>query len=81
MKVHVKLFGPEARAAGAREIAVDIPDGSTAGALRSAIADSCPALAASAPTIRIAVNCEFIDDDAPIGSDDEVALIGQVSGG
>lgn len=82
MRVTVKLFGPEAAAAGRSDVAVDLPgERCDVAALRAALAAACPALADRVAAVRVAVNCEFAEDDDAVAGDDEVALIGQVSGG
>ncbi|MBI1369200.1 MAG: molybdopterin converting factor, subunit 1 [Planctomycetes bacterium] len=81
MLVTIKVFGPEAQAVGAAEVRVDVADPVTPGRLRAAIAERFPQLASHLAHARFAVNHEFADDDKTIGEDDEVAWIGQVSGG
>lgn len=82
MRVTVKLFGNEAKLAGQREVAIDLPDEQpTVASLRTALGQTVPELAAPAKDGRIAVNYEFAQDTTPLHSDDEVALIGPVSGG
>lgn len=85
MRVIVKLFASEADAAGRRELALDLPgETTTAAELRRAIGEQVPALRSPGTghvAARLAVNHEFADDATPISPRDEVALIGQVSGG
>jgi molybdopterin synthase catalytic subunit len=77
---NVKLFGAEARAAGAREIKVTM-DAKTCGALRAVLEQSAPALRPFLSKCRFAVNHEFASDDQTVSEGDEIALIGMVSGG
>jgi len=81
MLVRVLLFGPEADAAGAREVRVEVPSGATCADLRSRMETDIPALGPSLGSGRFAVNSEFAPDSAPVREDDEIALIGLVSGG
>lgn len=82
MRVTVKLFGNEAVAANRREVTLDLPGASaTVADLRERLAAALPELAEAAARCRVAVNHEFADDAAAVHPDDEVALIGQVSGG
>lgn len=82
MRVTVKLFGPQAVAAGRRAVDVEMPDApATCAELRRRVAQACPVLAACLPTCRLAINHEFADDTTRVVSGDEVALIGPVSGG
>lgn len=82
MQVVVKLFGPAAQRAGAREIAVTLEGGrATCAALRESMVRATPALAAVLAQGRFAVNHEFAGDDDVVSPGDEVALIAMVSGG
>ncbi len=81
MRVRVLLFGPEADAAGASEVSVDVDETPTCAALRAHLARAVPALVPSLPGCRFALNGEFAPDSSAIGEGDEVALIGMVSGG
>ena len=53
----------------------------TAKHLKQAIAQQYPPLAQSIPTSRVAVNHAYVRDAAFISADDELALIGLISGG
>jgi len=81
MRVRVLLFGPQADAASRSEVAVALPDGATCADLRSRLAAEVPALAKRLDASRFAVNHEFAPEDAALTEQDEVALIGMVSGG
>ena len=81
MRVTVKLFGAEADAAGQRAAIVSLFEGATVADLRPALAHLLPALAGRLEGCRFAVNHAFADDDMEVRTGDEVALIGQVSGG
>lgn len=81
MRVDVLLFGPQAAAAGARRISLDVAPPASVAGVRGALASACPSLGASLATSRLAVNRRFAPDDAEIAAGDEIALIGLVSGG
>ena len=82
MRVTVKLFGPAAQRAGAREAVVTLPQGGeTCAALRAALAEQVPAIADLLAAGRVAVNQEFAADGDAVSAGDEVALIAGVSGG
>lgn len=81
MRVRVLLFGAEADAMGRRDVSVEVGDAPTCRDLRDRLAREHPALSRFLPAARFAVNCEFAAPDRAIGSGDEVALIGLVSGG
>jgi len=82
MRVTVKLFGPAAEAAGASQVDVDI-DGMTATAtdVKNAIRSQHEAIGAYVDASRLAINHEFAAPNAAVSESDELALIGQVSGG
>lgn len=82
MRITIKLFGPQARAAGEQAASIDLPDSdATCAALRRALADKYPPLREGLAACRFAVNHEFVDDRTTVTASDEIALIGQVSGG
>ncbi len=80
MLVRVKLFGPEAKAAGTRETALDLAE-PTCAALVERLAEEYPMLRPLLGTCRFAINHEFVDMSYKIEPGDEIALIGMVSGG
>ena len=77
----VRLFGPQAVDAGTRRLEVDLGESATCRELKQRIGELRPAIKASLPSSRIAVNHKFVPDDHPIDPADELALIGMVSGG
>ena len=79
--ITVKLFGPQAKLAGAREVQVELARPATAGDVLAALAGHVPALAASMASSRLAVNKAFAQPADPVDPADEVALIGMISGG
>lgn len=81
MNIDVKLFGPQARLAGARALRVELGETPTVAQVRAALAEISPALAPSLAASRFAVNHEFANDADTVKATDEVALIGMVSGG
>lgn len=82
MTIHVLLFGPMAQAASTARLAVPIDGDSIACAdLRQRIIAVSPPLERLLPACRFAVNQSFADDTHIVTPDDEVALIGMVSGG
>jgi molybdopterin converting factor small subunit len=82
MKIQVKLFGPESQAIGASAVTLELPsDTARPAEVLHAIEKKFPELAAQLRACRVAVNHEFAAEDSVIGESDEVALVGQVSGG
>ncbi len=81
MRVNVHLFAAARQRAGAVQWSVEIPEGSSAGGLKSALSRECPPLEPLLAVSRIAVNGEYATDDQLIGRADELAVIPPVSGG
>ena len=81
MQVTVKLFGPEAQAAGVRQVTVNVPAPATCADVRRALEQQCPPLATRMSNCRLALNHDFAPDNVTVTAADEVALIGPVSGG
>jgi len=81
MQVTIKLFGAEAKAVGSRTAMVDLPSQTTCAAIRRVLAERYPPLQERLGACRFAVNHEFVDDQTTVTARDEIALIGQVSGG
>ena len=52
-----------------------------AGAVMDLICDRHPEIVPHRPSIRLAVNGSYVQDDAPVSAGDEVALIPPVAGG
>ncbi len=75
------LFGPQADLAGCRELHLTVGETATCAQLREMLAEACPALVPSLGESRFAINQQMAGDDRAVRADDEVALIGLVSGG
>jgi molybdopterin converting factor small subunit len=82
MQVSLKLFGPEARIVGRRELLIDVERLPIQCAkLRQRILEEEPRLSSLLATARFAVNFDFVEEDHLVGANDEVAIINQVCGG
>ena len=82
MRFEVLLFGPQASLVGKQSAIIDTPSESpSASEVLNQLAQTEPELADSLRTSRLAVNHEFAEKDQAIGPEDELALIGMVSGG
>jgi len=82
MLARVKLFGPMRLAAGQAELPVTLEGTSpTYADLRARIVACEPRLAGLLGGCRFAVNGRFAADEQTLADDDEIALIGYVSGG
>lgn len=81
MRVRVLFFGLLKDICGGAGENLDLPAGSTVGALFDRYVQSFPRIASIASSIVIARNREFAKRDDPLSEDDEVALLPPVSGG
>ncbi len=81
MQLVVRLFATLRDRVKVNQVAIELADGATVGALREKLAADYPALAAALPTSLVAVNREFAFADTPLHPGDEVALFPPVSGG
>lgn len=81
MKVEIRLYATFRDKAGARNITIDLPEGSTVSQLQEAIAAAYPQLSAGLPTAIVSVNRQFAEEDQVITAGDELALFPPVSGG
>lgn len=78
MSVAVRLYAGIRERAGRQRLDVE---GRTVGAVRAAIAKACPAIAEQLPFCRIALDDEFVADDAAVNPGAVVDVIPPVSGG
>ena len=81
MEIVVRLFGAEADVTGGAQLTLHVDGAATCGDLRRVLAERHPSLAVRLPACRFAVNHEFAGDEHLVSEQDEVALIGLVSGG
>ena len=81
MQATVLLFAVARERAARPSITVELPDLATVATLKARLAEFCPALAPLLPTMRIAINSEYADDDRLIPPGSELAAIPPVSGG
>jgi molybdopterin converting factor subunit 1 len=80
-QISVLFFANLREIVGRKEIALDIPDGSTVAELKGKIANLYPLLAPHLETTLISVNKQYGFDDEVIPAGAEVALFPPVSGG
>jgi molybdopterin synthase catalytic subunit/molybdopterin converting factor small subunit len=81
MRVNVKLFGAVREHSGAKDLPLDLPEGSCVSDLRARLAAEIEIVASFGKRLRISRNLELVTDDAPLEDGDEVALLPPVSGG
>ncbi|MBI3750150.1 MAG: molybdenum cofactor biosynthesis protein MoaE, partial [Chloroflexi bacterium] len=66
---------------GAREVALELPDGATIEDTWSALVERLPVLAPGRPSLRFARNAAYAPPSTVLADGDEVAMIPPVSGG
>ncbi|MFO7563637.1 MAG: molybdopterin converting factor subunit 1 [Enhygromyxa sp.] len=81
MRLTVLLFAGVRARLGVPEVELELAEPLTVARLREGLAAAHPVIAASLPGCRIAVDHEFVDDEAIIRAGQEIALIPPVSGG
>ncbi len=81
MHITVQLFGSIREHAGSKELALDLPDGTSVARLRAQLAETLPPVAALGDRLRVGVNREVASEDTILAEGDEVALLPPVSGG
>lgn len=82
MTLSIKIFGPQARLIGKRELRVEVEgERTTCAELRALLARRETRLEPSLSASRFAVNQHFASDHDAVGAEDEIALIGLISGG
>lgn len=79
--VWVRLFAGAAEAAGRREARLTVQAGTTIEALFDSLVRDHPRLGPMKPSLRFALNQEFVGLDQILQDGDEVAVIPPVSGG
>ncbi len=79
MKIRVLCFAQVREIVGAPALALELPAGTTAGALLDALRARHPGLAGL--PLRVAVERAFVELEAPLFDGAEVALIPPVAGG
>jgi molybdopterin synthase catalytic subunit len=77
----VRLFAILREHAGRDRLELEVPDGTTAGSLKTLVREAVPALGPYLEATRVAVNLTFAAADQPIAVGDDVALIPPVGGG
>lgn len=81
MRVRARLFAVQRELAGAREVALELPDGATIEDGWAALVGLFPVLAPGRSSVRFARNGEYADAAMPLADGDELACIPPVSGG
>jgi molybdopterin converting factor subunit 1 len=81
MTLAVRLFARARDLAGCDVITLEVSNTATVGQLRERLAVSYPALANILARCALAVNDEFAEDEVPVPSGAEIALLPPVSGG
>lgn len=81
MALSVLYFGIVRERIGVRRESIELPDPPTVDGLLRGLGERFHDVEAWAGVIRVAVNQEYVDQQAPLCDGDEVAIIPPVSGG
>ncbi|HEY2894030.1 MAG TPA: MoaD/ThiS family protein [Pirellulales bacterium] len=81
MKVRVRLFAVARELSSCDSLELELPEGSTIGDLRAALAKRVPALEEVLPGVMFAIGTSYASNKTLLGPDAEVACIPPVSGG
>ena len=81
MQIEILMFAAARQAAGSERIRVEVDSDATAGDVIDAIGQGWPQLAPLLPACRLAIDNSYVDGDAVIPANGEIALIPPVSGG
>ena len=81
MKIKVLFFASSRDIVGSKEIALEIPEGTSVGDLKRELVNQYPGMASIQKVLSIAVNADYADDSTVLQPGDEVAFIPPVSGG
>jgi MoaE-MoaD fusion protein len=81
LRVRVRLFAIQRELAGAKEIPLELPPGTTIEEAWAAVVARHPVLAPGRPSLRFARNGDYAEATTPLADGDEVAFIPPVSGG
>jgi molybdopterin synthase catalytic subunit len=81
MRITVRLFAAYREAAGAAALALEVPDGATAGDVWTLLRQACPQLDGLPAPAAVAVNDAVRPPEHRLAAGDQVALLAPVSGG
>lgn len=81
MKIHLRLFSVAKDLAGFEERTIELAGRPTAADVLDHLRTFNDRFVAWQPSLRLAVNLEYVRNDYPLQNDDEVAVIPPVSGG
>lgn len=81
MQIDILLFGTQAKLAQTDTVKIELQDPPTVASALTALGKTMPTLAPTLGVSRLAVNHAYAAEDDLLSEDDEVALIGMVSGG
>jgi molybdopterin synthase catalytic subunit len=79
--IRVRVFASVREILGRPEIALEVPEGATAGSVLDRLSADYPRLQRLAPVLRLAVNREYAESGRVLAAGDEIALLPPVSGG
>jgi molybdopterin converting factor subunit 1 len=80
VRLRLRLFASLTDRAGASELLLDLPEGTTVGELWEEACRQCPSLR-GAPRPLVAVDLEYAPEEQVLSEGQEIALLPPVSGG
>jgi len=81
MRIRLRLFGAVREAVGSKELELSLTPGACVADLRALLLRQFPGLLPLDARVRVSVNRELADGEAPLADGDEVALLPPVAGG
>jgi len=81
MRITIRFFAAHRDIIGAAELAMDVPEGTTIGALWESLCERYPELRPATRSVLLAVNQEYAEPSLELNDGDEAAFIPPVSGG
>ena len=79
--IRIKLFAAAKQFAGIETATINVDGPVPISELRRLLVEEHPSLEAILPSVRFAINTEYVSDDTLASEGDEVAVIPPVSGG
>ncbi len=79
--ISIKLFGPVKDIVGKNDVTIRVPAPASGSTAFDILAEQYPLLRPWRPTVRLAVNLEYVPFEHPLHDGDEICFIPPVSGG
>lgn len=80
MEITILAFGIAKDILGGRQIKLSVDESATVGSIKTLLTEQYPDFA-KLNSLKLAVNQDYVDDEATVKDRDEIAIIPPVSGG